>query len=203
MKFRKDFVTNSSSSSYVCEICGRTESGFDMCLSDCEMMECVNGHVFCCDEALEQPTKKDMIKMILENEWNKERYDYTTREYRDYSEEELLELDRNFLFEKFCSKGGYYGIPECMCPICQFIEYSEYDLSAYLLKEYGISREEVFAEVKKTNRRRRKLYENEYITYVCQKFNLNPADIVASWKEKFSSYNEFSHWLTQTNTIQN
>lgn len=34
MKFRKDFVTNSSSSSYVCEICGRTESGWDMELSE-------------------------------------------------------------------------------------------------------------------------------------------------------------------------
>ena len=49
MKFRKDFVTNSSSSSYVCEICGRTESGWDMGLSEAEMMECVNGHTFCCD----------------------------------------------------------------------------------------------------------------------------------------------------------
>lgn len=38
MKFRSTFVTNSSSSSYVCEICGRTESGYDLGLSDCEMM---------------------------------------------------------------------------------------------------------------------------------------------------------------------
>lgn len=58
MKFRKDFVTNSSSSSYVCEICGRTESGWDMGLSEADMMECVNGHIFCCDEALEKPSKK-------------------------------------------------------------------------------------------------------------------------------------------------
>ena len=68
MKFRKDFVTNSSSSSYVCEICGRTESGWDMGLSEAEMMECVNGHTFCCDEALERPSKKELIKIILENE---------------------------------------------------------------------------------------------------------------------------------------
>jgi hypothetical protein len=191
VKFRKDFVTNSSSSSYVCEICGRTESGFDMGLSECEMMECVNGHIFCCDEALEKPTKKDLIKIILENKWNENVWDRSIRDDRDYSEDELLEMEEDILFDKFCSDGGYYEVPEFMCPICNFIEYSEYDLSAYLLKEYGVSRDEVFAEVKQLNKRRRKLYENEYITYVCKKFDLNPTEIVARWKEKFGTYHNF------------
>lgn len=195
MKFRKDFVTNSSSSSYVCEICGRSESGYDISLRDCEMYECVNGHVFCCDEALEKPTKKEMLVMIMANEWNKERWDRTTREYRDFSEEELIVMDEDCLFDGFCSDGYNYDVPECMCPICNFIEYSEYDLSAYLLKEYGVSRDEVFAEVKQFNKRRKKLYENEYITYVCKEFNLNPTEIVAGWKEKFGTYKAFMSYL--------
>lgn len=190
MKFRKDFVTNSSSSSYVCEICGRSESGWDIGLSECEMMECVNGHVFCCDEALERPTKKEMIKIIMENAWNR-RWSSTTYSDVEVSEDELLEMDEDTLFDNFMSDGGYYEVPECVCPICQFIEYSEYDLSAYLLKEYGVSRDEVFAEVKQLNKRRKKLYENEYITYVCKKFDLNPTEIVASWKEKFGTYEKF------------
>lgn len=198
MKIRKDFVTNSSSSSFVCDICGRVESGWDAGVSDVGMMECVNGHIFCCDEALELPSKGDMIKMILENEWNKDRWDYDTHEYHDFAEEDLLAYDDELLFERFCGiESGNYGVPECVCPICQFIEYSEYDLSAYLLKQYGVTRDEVFAEVKKLNKRRRKLYENEYITYVCQKFNLNPTEIVASWKEKFGTYKEFQTWLRQ------
>ena len=97
-----------------------------------------------------------------------------------------------------CHRGihaGYYEVPECVCPICQFIEYSEYDLSACLLKEYGIPRDEVFAEVKQFNKRRKKLYENEYITYVCKKFELNPTEIVAEWKDKFGTYSEFKKWL--------
>lgn len=193
MKFRKDFVTNSSSSSYVCEICGRTESGWDLCLSDCEMMQCVNGHVFCCDEALPMPDKKELIKMILENEWNKRVW--YNRGYQDYTAEELQAFDEYELFKTFCSENGHYEVPECLCPICQFIEYSEFDLSAYLFKEYRVSREEVFEEVKQFNKRRKKLYENEYITYVCKKFDLNPAEIVAGWKERFGTYKNFKESL--------
>lgn len=195
MKFRRDFVTNSSSSSYVCEICGREECGFDLCLSDCEMMECVNGHIFCCDESLEILEKKELIRLILENEWNKECWCSEIKDRKDYTEEELNEIDEDILFEKFCSDGGHYEIPEQFCPICQFVEYSENDLSAYLLKEYNVPKETVFAEVKALNKRRRKLYESEYITYVCQKFNLNPAEIVATWKERFGTYRSFMDWL--------
>jgi AraC-like DNA-binding protein len=186
MKFRKDFVTNSSSSSYVCEICGRTESGFDIGLSECDMYSCVNGHTFCCDEALEKPSRKEMIKLILEKKYFLE---YHTKE-------ELDDKDDIVLFDEYLTEDGW-EVPECMCPICQFIEYSEYDLSAYLLKEYGVSRDEVFAEVKQLNKRRKKLYENEYITYVCKKFNLNPTEIVAGWKEQFGTYSNFRKSLNK------
>lgn len=196
MKIRTDYVTNSSSSSFVCEICGRVDSGWDASLEDVDMYECENGHIFCRDEALSKPSKTEMLKMILENEWNKNRWDRKTRDYKDFTEEELVDMKDYELFEEFCcEETGGYGVPECICPICQFIEYSESDLSKYLLKEYGVPRDEVFAEVKKFNKRRKKLYESEYITHVCQKFDLNPTEIVANWKEKFGSYSKLKEYL--------
>lgn len=196
MKIRSDFVTNSSSSSFICEICGNTASGWDISLDEAEMYECVNGHVFCRDEALAMPTRAEMLKMILENEWNRDKWDRNIYDYRDFTEEELLKMNNYDLFNDFCcEEGGGYGVPECVCPICQFIEYSEDDLSAYLLKEYGVPRDEVFAEVKALNKRRKKLYENEYITYVCKKFDLNPTEIVAAWKEKFGTYRTFKEYI--------
>lgn len=194
MKIRTSFVTNSSSSSFVCEICGRSESGWDISLEEADMMECVNGHVFCRHEALEWPSKQDMIKTILENEYNKDCWDGGTRSYRDYSEEELLDMDEETLFVQFISE-SYYSVPESMCPICQFIEYSDCDLSKYLFKTYSVSRDEVFAEVKKFNKRRKKLYDSEYITFVCKKFDLNPTEIVANWKTEFGTYSDFQKWL--------
>lgn len=43
---RLGFVSNSSSSSFICNICNGTESGYDASLSDFEMVECSNGHTF-------------------------------------------------------------------------------------------------------------------------------------------------------------
>lgn len=185
-------MTNSSSSSFVCDICGNVESGWDLCLSDADMYECVNGHTFCCNEAL-KVSKEELIKLIMKEGWNN-KWNRQIDDYEDVSEKELNEMELDEVLE-FTTDGGNYDAPECLCPICNFIEYSESDLSKYLLKEYGVPRDEVFEEVKKFNKRRKKLYDNEYITYVCKKFDLNPAEIVASWKDKFGTYAKFSDYL--------
>lgn len=189
MKFRKDFVTNSSSSSFVCEICGREESGWDMVIEEAEMYECVNGHVFCVDEVLEADHKK-MIQYILENGYNKA---CCNEEGIDYTEEDLCDMDQHDLIT--ITEDGSYCVPEMVCPICQFTEYSEYDMKSYLRKEFEIPEKEVFALIKEKNKRRKKLYDLEYIQYVCEKKEINPIKVVEDWKNRFNSYKEFSNYI--------
>ena len=62
MKFRSSFITNSSSSSYTCEYCGETYSGWDLSLTEAEMVECVNGHILC-----ETHLDKDLLDKVLES----------------------------------------------------------------------------------------------------------------------------------------
>ena len=47
MKYRTGFVTNSSSSSFICQVCGNTESGMDMSMRDANMVQCKLNHTFC------------------------------------------------------------------------------------------------------------------------------------------------------------
>lgn len=180
----EQFNGKSSSSSYTCDICGATESGWDISLEEAGMVECVNGHTICNDELLEIP-RKELIKKILESGYEKE------------SEEELNgQYDDDSLLDIFWDQAdNRYAAPEEFCPICQFIEYSQYDLGKYLEKEYKVSRSDVFAKVKAVNKRRKKLYDSEYVTEVCKQFDLNPVDIVAGLKKRFVTYRAFSDYI--------
>jgi len=49
MKVRNGFVSNSSSSSFVCDITGWSYEGYDG-QYECEWAQCVNGHEFAADD---------------------------------------------------------------------------------------------------------------------------------------------------------
>lgn len=180
MKFRKDFVTNSSSSSYVCEICGHSESGWDMSLSEAEMYECENGHTFCEDEILEEPNYKEFLQQSIEDSELLKKLD-------TIDEDEIQELAMDYEFR--------YYLPEKYCPICNFVVYSDRDMSTYLAKTKNITRDEVFTEIKKINKRRKKLYDSEYIQYICSKFNLTEKELIDEVKSKFNTYKTFKDFL--------
>jgi len=75
MKIRKGFVSNSSSSSFVCDVCGEQASGWDMTYDDAEMVCCKNGHDFCEKHLLGEDTLdvlQDEEREDFDEDW---RYD--------------------------------------------------------------------------------------------------------------------------------
>ena len=54
MKIRKGFISNSSSTSFVCDVCGEDVSGMDMGLEDAGMYQCENDHTFCREHVLDE-----------------------------------------------------------------------------------------------------------------------------------------------------
>ena len=191
MKFRTDFVTNSSSSSFICEICGESGSGWDASVGDFDMFECINGHVLCQEHML-NPDREKKENYILNNQfWNPD-----TREFdKVYIKEELDEMDDEELDELILGEDFPYEVPECFCPICLFDEYSEKDMANYLLTKYNVPVERVFDEIKKDNRRRRKVYPYEYIAYVVKEHKLSLGKIQQMWKRTYNSYKEFADSL--------
>lgn len=180
-KFRKDFVTNSSSSSFVCEVCGESVSGWDMGLSEAGMYECENGHTFCEGEITEEPNYKEFLEGAITDDPE------LLSKLNDMDADELESLSMGYEFR--------YYIPEKYCPICNFLSYSQLDMSEYLLKTRKVSREKVFEEVKKVNKRRKKLYDGEYIQYVCKELNLTESGLIDEIKEKFGTYANFKTFL--------
>ena len=125
MKIRTGFVSNSSSSSFVCEICNEIYSGWDACPSDFDMDQCEKGHVFCkvCNpNGTKEPTfeeKREFIKHCIEQKrWG-------------FSEEDLEE-DR--VEDAYHEANNYYGIMSSSCPICNLQTVSKELVLDYLFK---------------------------------------------------------------------
>lgn len=154
MRFRKGFVTNSSSSSFICDVCGHDESGWDMCLSDAEMYECVNGHTFCEDHIDDEMlTESSMRKIVLEiiesdiNKWEQHVYDnpdsehykqwlqQSKDEYDEYSKLDIGDIDWDDLAnDRFELR---YHAPKSFCPICSMATLTDSDAVAFLLYKHG------------------------------------------------------------------
>lgn len=150
MKARLGFVSNSSSSSFVCLVCGEEQGGFDMSITEAGMQSCEHNHIICTDHALPyemtwEIQRQRALDAWLVREGSKqhlrpaiEAADSEDR-WRDLVEaqpeiEWLYETDPNEL-------------PPETCPICQFKTLDTADGLAYLLKEQGLTRERVLAAI--------------------------------------------------------
>ena len=146
-KYRTGFVSNSSSSSFTCDICGETASGMDMVLSDADMFSCENGHICCNSHQIETPEpsleekRKSLVAKI-------QRTTYYTDVQRaaeclamaDYSEDEVCEA-----YDDLMTDDGHSANE---CPVCMFQKIDQSLAFQYLLKKYSITIPDLLVELK-------------------------------------------------------
>lgn len=150
-KFRLDFVTNSSSSSYTCIICGENICGMDVGLSDGEMYECIHGHIFCeAHSNISEANYKEIAITIIKDKIQKYEKWFKKEPENKYYQERIQELNNElnkminvnedeYDFEKFVDDSDFrYECPEKLCPICNFQELTNETISSYLNKKYNI-----------------------------------------------------------------
>jgi len=167
MKIRLGFVSNSSSSSYTCDICNVTESGWDLGLGEAGMKQCVHGHTFCIEHGPEwEPTWEDKKEAALSS-WHLKRAE--NKGVRDAVAAAETALVFNHLAEEhgfewlWDELGSGYDIPPSACPICTFGKVHERDAFLYLLKVAGRTE----------------------------------ADLLKELKERFGTYAELKKWLSE------
>lgn len=181
MKIRSGFVSNSSTSSFVCGICGESYEGWDAYPTDpaynCSV--CPNGHIMCNEHLKDVKIEPDMVKGCDCD------FDRDKCKYCPICGKETWVEDE--------SQEG--NLSSRYCPICQFEDYSEYEMATYLEKTRGVSRDEVFTKIKVINKRRKKLYNSEYITHVCEKFSLTDEIILKEVKDMFGTFAKYSEFL--------
>jgi hypothetical protein len=192
MKIRQGFVSNSSSSSYTCNVCDFSEHAWE---PPDEFYYCVKGHGLCMDchrlnnDGLTEIANKsideicDILNLDPEQKWDKD----SIEELQKEDEVGKIEIIHTIVIED--------DLPSFFCPVCNFDVVITRDIKQYLLKETGITTEEVFRHIKEMNKRRKKLYDNEYVAYVCAKTGITTTDFTKEIKHKFSNYDEFQQYI--------
>ncbi len=149
MKIRNGFVSNSSSSSFVCDICNGVEEGYDG-LAEIGMVDCEYGHVFhtsCAEnytqiEQYRDIPKDDLINMIID------RYKAIIAAGKKKASENLPiapgEITEEMIEEFYEDKDH---VTPLTCPLCtlKFIQCT--DAYTYLLKKYNLSANSVGKEI--------------------------------------------------------
>jgi hypothetical protein len=163
MKIRAGFVSNSSSSSFVCDVTGDVESGFNVSLEEVGMCQCENGHTFSvtylvCE--LEDIPFEAKARIVAEGnvtiscdrdktleERRKERKEKIEKFLAETSDAEIMTL---FEEEEYNEEIKYNSeLPEEMCPICSFKEFDLNDIRAFLYRKLNKTNEEIMDEIRK------------------------------------------------------
>lgn len=120
MKIRTCFVSNSSSSSFICSTNGTLYAGMDLSPEDYEYCVCSKGHCFSYADAIntEQPSTR-----ILYDDDSNYKEDYEYEDFSDYREKHY----------------SYDSCPSIYCPCCQMETVALDDCLRYILKKLNLT----------------------------------------------------------------
>lgn len=139
MKVRKGFVSNSSSSSFVCDISGVSAEGFELSLEEARMYSCENDHTFCDEYLLKNVLIKDKRNYVESDE------------DLDQEEKDKVKKLNDTEFKKWYNDTilSRYDLPPVFCPLCALLNVADRELLAYLLKKKEITKEDAVKEIQK------------------------------------------------------
>ena len=146
MKIREGFVSNSSSSSFTCCISGRNISGYDMCMSEAEMVECEKGHMMYEDYMYDYLKKivKEGIKVVrslFDEDTVKDFNDIINGRGQD-------ELTDDEIYDAIMQvRNMRCEFPSGFCPVCQLENVIEEYILRYLLKRMGRTKSNLSEEI--------------------------------------------------------
>lgn len=190
MKIRNGFVSNSSSSSFVCDVCGTTESGWDLSITDIGMVSCENGHTFCehhGEPTNELITKEDIVKHVTWDDNVKQEIEYLTDiDFINWIEDNYDKYDLTDILD--------YEIPEHCCPICTFKILTNEMFIDYVSKKFKFTRADVMVEILKINKRRKKVYYKEFVEYILGK-GLTVDSVTEIIQEEFETYIDLYNYI--------
>lgn len=150
MKTRQGFVSNSSSSSFVCDVSGESYEGWDGDYGDIHECNCLNGHSFASDyliEISETIPTPDKRAFMTENADEKE-----TIAFKSVTDEQIEKWweEDDWIDEYENNTDQYWELPEQRCPICTFQKPCDRDILTYLLKDTGLTKESILKSLRET-----------------------------------------------------
>jgi hypothetical protein len=139
MKIRSAFVSNSSSSSFLCRVCGNIEEGFDVSVSEVGMCECEDGHIFCDGHKLDIDTEINSVSIAEMKEFLLSENEITLDD--NFSDEDIKAIYHE------CQEEDINEVSTLACPICQLKSITNEDMKAFLFKKLNSTEKLITKEI--------------------------------------------------------